>query len=159
MSNIAEDRKQEITAHQPHASSPQKNQENAISWIHTDGKFVKFLVGDLFTSGIHVWWFVGVFSIISVAFIFLTFFAGIVDANYLFSTCRQFSDEDRRRLYEYETLRGLFNMEYPTLRQLATLSQARHLLGNPYLSYPAQENKELSQHHISAPLLRVDKIA
>lgn len=51
--------------------------------IDSDEKFRRFIYGNLFATGLHVWWLIGLFGLMTIASVAFAFFAATVDADLL----------------------------------------------------------------------------
>lgn len=103
------------------ASTGNASPESSSDSVNADSKFLRFLLGDLFNDGTHVWWLIGLCCIITLIAVVFSFFGAIVDSDFLFDTHAE-------RKHQYLT-----KLENEENRKMITLTRSRKELNYPYL--------------------------
>lgn len=103
------------------ASTGNTSPESSSDSVNADSKFLRFLLGDLFNDGTHVWWLIGLCCVITLTAVVFSFFGAIVDSDFLFDTHAE---------KKHQYLTKLENMED---RKMILLTRSRKELNYPYL--------------------------
>lgn len=103
------------------ASTGNTSPESSLDAVNADSKFLRFLLGDLFNDGTHVWWLIGLCCVITLTAVVFSFFGAIVDSDFLFDT-----HAAKKNQY-------LAKHENDESRKMLMLTRSRKELNYPYL--------------------------
>lgn len=113
-------------------SSNNQNTNAQDTLVDTDSKFLRFLLSDLFRDGTHVWWLIGLCSVLTLTAIVFSFFGAIIDSDILFDA------------HTAKQIKHITIQDNEETRKVENLTRSRRELDYPYL--PIEFDATYSQY-------------